>query len=68
VGAHDFGFSSWYLGRVLTASGACATSQQEYQQLGLCAETVQPHMKNRRSVLIRKILAVVFRIELDRNG
>jgi hypothetical protein len=47
---------------VLTASNVCATSQQEYQRLGLCAESVQGRHPNHRRLLMRNALAEVFRI------
>jgi hypothetical protein len=55
-------------GRVRTASDVCATSQQEYQRLGLCAETVQRRGENGRRPLMRKVLTNVFRIEIARKS
>jgi hypothetical protein len=50
-------------GRVRTASDVCATSQQQYQRLGLCAETVQFCGENGRRLLMRNVLGDVFRFE-----
>jgi hypothetical protein len=50
---------------VLTASAVCATSQQEYQRLGLCTKTVQRREENGRRPLMGNVLSEVFRIEVE---
>jgi hypothetical protein len=55
-------FLLWmFLEGVLTASDVCATSQQEYQRLGLWTKTVQRRNRFGRSPLTTRALADVCR-------